>query len=86
MSPPRGVSGIGLRPPSSVTRSPNGRSKTYRLWVGIRTDEPMVLSLAAYVYASVTTPDHEFNGGFAFQMFVADVLIAAAVIPSPPLP
>lgn len=46
----------------------------------------MVLSLAAYVYASVTTPDDEFNGGFAFQMFVADVLIAAAVVLSPPLP
>lgn len=69
-----------------MTRSPKVDSKTYRLWGGIRTAEPMVLSLAAYVYASVTTPDHEFNGGFAFQMFVADVVIAAAVVPSPPLP
>lgn len=69
-----------------MTRSPKVDSKTYRLWIGVRIAEPMVLSLAAYVYASVTTPDHEFNGGFAFQMFVADVLIAAAVVPSPPLP
>lgn len=46
----------------------------------------MVLSLAAYVYASVTTPNHEFNGGFAFQMLVADVVIAAAVVPNPSLP
>lgn len=60
-------------------------AKARLLWGGAVIDEPMVLSLAAYVYASVTTPNHEFNGGFAFQMFVADVLIAAAVVPSPPL-
>ena len=43
----------------------------------------MVLSLAAYVYASIRTDDHEFDGGFAFVLFVADAFIAAAF--GPPL-
>jgi hypothetical protein len=42
----------------------------------------MVLSLAAYVYASVTTEHHEFDEGFAFVLFLADVLIAAAFVPT----
>jgi hypothetical protein len=45
----------------------------------------MVLSLAAYVHASVGTPDHEFNSGFALVLFFADTLIAAAFVPELPL-
>lgn len=43
----------------------------------------MVLSLAAYVYASIRTENHTFNGGFAFILFLADSFIAAAF--GPPL-
>jgi hypothetical protein len=42
----------------------------------------MVLALAAYVYASVQTPEHEFNGGFALLLLFADVWVAAAFSPS----
>ena len=43
----------------------------------------MVFSLAAYVYASVRTDNHDFNGGFAFFLFLADSFTAAAF--GPPL-
>ena len=42
----------------------------------------MVLSLAAYVYASVRTDDHEFDSTFAFVLFLADSFTAAAIVPS----
>ncbi|WP_440767548.1 hypothetical protein [Natronorubrum sp. DTA7] len=42
----------------------------------------MVLSLAAYVYASVRTPEHEFDGWFALLLFFADAGIAGAIFPS----
>ena len=42
----------------------------------------MVLALAAYVYASVQTPEHEFNGGFALLLLFADLWVAAAFSPS----
>jgi hypothetical protein len=45
----------------------------------------MVLSLAAYVYASIRTEDHEFSGGFAFVLFVADSFIASAFVPNLPV-
>ncbi|WP_162224137.1 hypothetical protein [Halorussus salinus] len=41
----------------------------------------MVLSLAAYVYASVTTEGHEFDEGFAFVLFLADAIVASAFVP-----
>ncbi|WP_168216281.1 hypothetical protein [Halorussus halobius] len=44
----------------------------------------MVLSLAAYVYASVTTETHRFDEGFAFVLFLADAFTAAAIVPSAP--
>ena len=44
----------------------------------------MVLSLAAYVYASVTTDDHEFDGTFALALFLADSFVAAAFVPGLP--
>lgn len=44
----------------------------------------MVLSLAAYVYASVRTEGHDFDGGFAFLLFLADSFIAAAFVPDIP--
>ena len=43
----------------------------------------MVVSLAAYVYASVTTPEHKFKPWFASLLFVADVFIAGAIAPAP---
>lgn len=43
----------------------------------------MVLSLAAYIYASIKTENHEFNTGFAFLLFLADSFTAAAF--GPPL-
>lgn len=42
----------------------------------------MVLALAAYVYASVQAPEHEFSGGFALLLLFADVWVAAAFFPS----
>ena len=44
----------------------------------------MVVSLAAYVYVSIRTPEHEFQAWFAFVLFVADAAIANAIVPSPP--
>lgn len=44
----------------------------------------MVLSLAAYVYASVRTDGHEFVEEFAFLLFLADSFTAAAVFPDVP--
>ncbi|WP_435119271.1 hypothetical protein [Halolamina sp. C58] len=41
----------------------------------------MVLSLAAYVYASVTTESHEFDQTTAFVLFLADVVIAQSIVP-----
>ncbi|MFC6724675.1 hypothetical protein ACFQE1_09855 [Halobium palmae] len=41
----------------------------------------MVVSLAAYVHSSVTTPEHEFSPGFAFVLFLADSLVASAFVP-----
>ncbi|QKY20381.1 hypothetical protein B4589_008305 [Halolamina sp. CBA1230] len=41
----------------------------------------MVLSLAAYVYASITTEEHQFDQTMAFVLFLADVLIAGAFVP-----
>lgn len=46
--------------------------------------ERMVLSLAAYVYASVRTDRHEFAGEFAFLLFLADSFTAAAIFPDVP--
>lgn len=45
----------------------------------------MVVSLAAYVYASIRTPEHEFQAWFAFVLFLADAAVASAIVPSPPL-
>lgn len=45
----------------------------------------MVLSLAAYVYASIRTDGHEFSGGFAFVLFLADSFIASAFAPTLPV-
>lgn len=45
----------------------------------------MVLSLAAYVHASITTDGHEFNGGFALLLFLADSFTAAAIVPELPI-
>lgn len=45
----------------------------------------MVLSLAAYIHASIRTEDHEFSGGFAFILFVADSFIASAFVPTLPI-
>lgn len=42
----------------------------------------MALALAAYVYASVQTPEHEFRGSFALFLFFADVWVATAFSPS----
>ncbi|USZ67722.1 hypothetical protein NGM10_13425 [Halorussus salilacus] len=44
----------------------------------------MVLSLAAYVYASVTTDGNEFDEGFDFVLFLADVFTASALVPDAP--
>lgn len=44
----------------------------------------MVLSLAGYVYASVRTEGHEFQSEFAFVLFLADSLTAAAFVPDIP--
>mgnify|MGYP007117777252 CR=1 FL=1 len=46
----------------------------------------MTLALAAYVYASVQTPEHEFRGSFALFLFFADVWVATAFSPSLQLP
>jgi hypothetical protein len=43
-----------------------------------------VLSLAAYVSASVRTEEHEFENGFAFVLFLADSPTAAAFVPDIP--
>lgn len=45
----------------------------------------MVVSLAAYVYASITTQSHEFDRFHAFLFFLTDVLIAGAVVPTLPV-
>lgn len=42
----------------------------------------MVVALAAYVYASIRTPDHEFDSGFAFVLFLADLLVPGAMAPT----
>lgn len=42
----------------------------------------MVLALAAYVHASIRTPEHKFDSGFAFVLFVADLVVAGAMAPS----
>jgi len=42
----------------------------------------MVLSLAAYVHASVTTDGHDFDEGFAFVLFLADAIVASAFVPN----
>jgi hypothetical protein len=39
-----------------------------------------MISLAAYVYASITTEDE----GFAFLLFLADAFTAAAIVPAVP--
>lgn len=39
----------------------------------------MVLSLPAYVHASITTPDHYFDAWFAFLLFAIDVFIAVTI-------
>jgi len=44
-----------------------------------------VVSLAAYVYGSIRTDGHQFDEGFAFLLFLADVVVAGAVVPSAPL-
>jgi hypothetical protein len=66
-------------------------------YLQMRTDRPlptythsemqwnMVLSLAAYVYASIRTEDHEFDSVFAFVLFVADSFIASAFVPNFPI-
>lgn len=45
----------------------------------------MVVSLAAYVHASIMTESHEFSGGFAVLLFLADSFIASAIVPNVPL-
>ncbi|RZV06717.1 hypothetical protein BDK88_3748 [Natrinema hispanicum] len=45
----------------------------------------MVVSLAAYVYASIRTPEHKFQGWFAFVLFLADASVAGAIASSSPL-
>ncbi len=45
----------------------------------------MVLSLAAYVHASIRTEGHDFRGGFAFVLFVADSFVASAFVPNLPV-
>lgn len=45
----------------------------------------MVVALAAYVYGSIRTPEHEFDSGFAFVLFVADVIVAGSVVPDIPV-
>lgn len=45
----------------------------------------MVVSLAAYTYASITTDSHEFDRFHAFLFFVADVFIAGAIVPTFPV-
>lgn len=42
----------------------------------------MVVALAAYVYASIRTPEHEFDSGFAFVLFIADAIVAGAMAPN----
>ena len=44
----------------------------------------MVVSLAAYVHASIRTERHEFDGGFALLLFLADSFTAAAFVPDLP--
>lgn len=43
-----------------------------------------MLSLAAYVHASVTTEGHEFSGGFAVFLLVADSIVASTIVPNVP--
>jgi len=45
----------------------------------------MVLSLAAYVHASVRTEDHEFRTLFAVILFLADSFIASSFVPNLPV-
>lgn len=40
-----------------------------------------MISLAAYVYASITTESHEFDEGFAVLLFIADLVTASAFSP-----
>ena len=44
----------------------------------------MVVSLAAYTYASITTDGHRFDRFHALLFFFADVLIAGAIAPAVP--
>ncbi len=57
-------------------------SSIRKLFQQLFKNQDMVLALAAYVYASVQTPEHEFNGGFALLLLFADVWVAAAFSPS----
>ncbi len=43
-----------------------------------------MLSLAAYVHASISTAIHEFDAWFAFVPSLADSFTAAAIVPSAP--
>ena len=45
----------------------------------------MVVTLAAYVHASITTAEHAFKPWFAFVLFLADLAIAGAIVPATPL-
>lgn len=40
----------------------------------------MVLNLAAYVYASITTEEHRFDETTALLLFLADVVTAGALL------
>lgn len=43
-----------------------------------------MLSLAAYVHASVTTEGHEFSPGFAVFLLIADSIVASTIVPNVP--
>jgi len=45
----------------------------------------MVVFSAAYVYASIRTPEHEFQAWFAFVLFVAMLPLPNAIIAISPL-
>ena len=40
------------------------------------------MNLAAHVHASIANEGHEFDGQFALLLLIADVLVAAAFVPT----
>lgn len=57
----------------------------HRFFVMPLMDSDMVVSLGAYVHASVRTDGYTFKPGFAVLLFLADTLIATAIVPSFPI-